>query len=317
MLILSSVSLNDELTKKMKKEFPDYLYEKKLSNIDKKTLEKVKVYITYGEDITEALLNKMTSLEMIHVMQSGINAIPFQELYNRNIILTNSRGINAINIAEYTMSMMLNIVRKNYVFYENQKNKKWNETTTIDELASKKLGILGMGAVGTELAKRAKSFDMLVYATKNQFISEIENVDKVIPKEDSNTIFKECDFVVCLLPLTSTTVNFINEDRISLMKNNSYLINISRGEIIETQALKKALSSDKIGGAVLDVFDNEPLTGDSDEYNFKNTIITPHIAGDRFPKYKYRAFEILINNLLVLKEKKGDFINEIDMDRKY
>src|SRR5699024_2114177 len=143
------------------------------------------------------------------------------------------------------------------------------------------------------------------------------NVDKVIPKEDSNTIFKECDFVVCLLPLTSTTVNFINEDRISLMKNNSYLINISRGEIIETQALKKALSSDKIEGAVLDVFDKEPLTGDNDEYNIKNKIITTHSAGDRFPKYKYRAFEKLINKKLVLKEKKGDFINEIDMDRKY
>src|SRR5699024_4197749 len=129
--------------------------------------------------------------------------------------------------------------------------------------------------------------------------------------------FKECDFVVCLLPLTSTTVNFINEDRISLMKNNSYLINISRGEIIETEALKKALSSDKIGGAVLDVFDNEPLTGDSDEYNFKNTIITQHIAGERFIKYKYRACEILINNLLVLKEKNGDFVNESDMHNRY
>lgn len=317
MLILSSVSLNDELTKKMKEEFPSYIYEKKISNIEDKVLENVKVYITYGGDITKDLLNKMKSLELIHVMQSGINDIPFEELSRRDIILTNSRGINAITIAEYTMSMMLNVVRRNFEFYEDQKKKRWNEKTTIDELAMKNLGILGMGTVGTELAKRAKAFDMVIYAMKNEYIPEIDNVDKVVSKKDSDLIFKECDFIVCLLPLTSSTFNFINENKINLMKKDAYLINVSRGEIIETNSLKKALYADEIGGVVLDVFDNEPLTKNSEEYSFKNTIITPHIAGDRFPKYKYRAFNILFHNLLVLKNKKEDFLNEIDKTRQY
>lgn len=297
MKIISSCTLSDDLLRQLKSEFPDYMYAKNIDDIAKHELKDVVVQVTYGHDITAERLDEMKSLKLIHVMQSGLNLVPFDELIKRDIMLTNSKGINSITIAEYTMGMMLNLIRNSFVYYDAQKKNQWDFTTTLDELYGKTLGILGYGSIGTELAKRAKAFGMRVLASKRRYAEEIENVDEVIKTEDRMRIFKEADFIVSLLPLTPDTEGMIGEKELAMMKSTASLINVSRSGIVDLEALIDSLESEKIRAAVLDVFDVEPLPEDSELWNVKNLYLTPHIAGDRHPAYKQRAFDILFHNL--------------------
>jgi len=317
--ILSAVSLNDKLLSEMKKEFPNYKYEKYIEKLDDTGyMEDVEVQVTYGPDVTAERLDKMPALKWIHVMQSGLNSIPFNELIKRGIILTSSKGINSVTIAEYTIGMMLNIIRNSFVYYDAQKRNEWDVNTNLDELKGKTLGILGYGSVGVELAKRAKPFDMKIIATKRNFEENLMNVDKIVKMEDVEYIFKESDFVISLLPETPETKGLISEKEIAMMKSTACLINVSRSRIVDESALVKALENGTIGSAVLDVFDEEPLPENNKLWNVKNLLITPHIAGDRHPNYKTRAFEILFENLKKYTNNKQDeMINIIDKSQGY
>src|SRR5699024_4173943 len=217
------------------------------------------------------------------------------ELIKRGIILTSSKGINSVTIAEYTIGMMLNIIRNSFVYYDAQKRNEWDVNTNLDELKGKTLGILGYGSVGVELAKRAKPFDMKIIATKRNFEENLMNVDKIVKMEDVEYIFKEYDFVISLLQETPETQGSISEKEIAMRNSTACLINVSRSRSVDESALVKALENGTIGSAVLDVFDEEPLPENNKLWNVKNLLITPHIAGDRHPNYKTRAFEILLD----------------------
>src|SRR5699024_5498431 len=308
-----------KLLSEMKKEFPNYKYEKYIEKLDDTGyMEDVEVQVTYGPDVTAERLDKMPALKWIHVMQSGLNSIPFNELIKRGIILTSSKGINSVTIAEYTIGMMLNIIRNSFVYYDAQKRNEWDVNTNLDELKGKTLGILGYGSVGVELAKRAKPFDMKIIATKRNFEENLMNVDEIVKMEDVEYIFKESDFVISLLPESPSTKRLIDAQEIAMMKSTACLINVSRRRIVDESALVKALENGTIGSAVLVVFDEEPLPENNKLWNVKNLLITPHIAGDRHPNYKTRAFEILFENLKKYTNNKQDeMINIIDKSQGY
>ncbi|OZU87198.1 hypothetical protein CIL03_18065 [Virgibacillus indicus] len=317
MKIISNVRLGEELFSEMKSLFSDYQYFRKLGEVDKNELAEVEVLVTYGEGVTSEKITEMKNLKWIHVMQSGLNSLPFKSLIERDILLTNSKGINSITIAEYSISMMLSLVRNSFVFYDAQKRKEWDLNTKIDELAGKTIGILGYGAVGKELAKRAKAFDMKVLAFKRTPIENPDNVDEIIPIDDKLRIFEESDFLISLLPLTPQTKEFIGLEDLERMKKTSYVINVSRGEIIDRQALIKVIENKQIAGAVLDVFEEEPLSGENELWETENIYITPHIAGDRHPTYKKRAYDILINNLQKYHVQPDKMINIVNKNQGY
>src|SRR5699024_7734775 len=135
--------------------------------------------------------------------------------------------------------------------------------------------------------------------------------------EQKNEVFQKCDFIVCLLPLTAETYNFIDYKEIQLMKKNSYILNVSRGEVVNENALIDALENEEISGAVLDVFREEPLPEDSKLFKTKNALITPHITGYRHPQRKPRAFKILFDNLKYFEKGNKKLINEIDKEKGY
>jgi phosphoglycerate dehydrogenase-like enzyme len=317
MNIISNVRLGEELFLKMKSEFPDYQYFKGLGELDKNDLEAIEVLVTYGGDITSDKIDEMKNLKWIHVMQSGIDSLPFKSLIERDILLTNSKGINSITIAEYLMSMMLSLVRNSFVFYDAQRRKEWDFNTKVDELAGKTLGILGYGAVGKELAKRAKAFDMKVIAYKRTPIENPDNVDELISINEKQRIFKESDFLISLLPLTPQTKGFIGLIELEEMKETSYIINVSRGEVVDQQALIKVINGKQLAGAVLDVFEEEPLSGENELWGIENIYITPHIAGDRHPTYKKRAFDILMNNLQIYHLNPDEMVNIVNKNQGY
>ena len=166
------------------------------------------------------------------------------------------------------------------------------------ELKGKTLGIIGLGGIGLELAKKGKCLGMQIIGMKNRVRKgeQIRYVDRILPKQKLPELLSQSDFVALTLPLTDETFHLIGEKELAQMKNSAYLINTSRGKITDEKALVDALEDQRIAGAGLDVFEEEPLSPNSRLYNLENVIITPHVAGTMVD-YFQKVAEIFKENL--------------------
>lgn len=192
---------------------------------------------------------------------------------------------------------------KTALFIRNQMERKWERyeswvsTEQVEELSSKTVGIVGLGRIGTEIAEKARCLGMRVIATKRDPSRPAStSVDRLIHPTSLNQLLAESDFVVLSLPLTKETQGMIGEAHLRSMKRTGYLINVSRGRIVQEDKLIEALRDGWIAGAGLDTFENEPLPKDSELWSFKNVIITPHVAG-LTPHYLERLTDIFCENL--------------------
>lgn len=298
MLIVSTLGLEEEYRKQLKENCPQYEVKHidTLLELSEEELGKVEILLTYGNGMTENIVSKMSSLKWVHSGQAGIEQMPQKLLKEKRVKVTNSRGINSITIAEYVLCMLLNLERNTYKFYEAYKAKKWDMETHLDEIAGKIISILGLGKVGMEIAKRAKAFDMHVIGVDLSSVNS-EYIDEVYLPVDINRVASKSDYLVICMPLTKDTYHMIDKDVIQKMKNTATIVNVGRGPIVNMEDLVLALNSDKIRAAVIDVFDEEPVLPDSELWNVKNMIITPHIAGDRQKSYMPRMMKIMCNNL--------------------
>ncbi|HEX3025666.1 MAG TPA: D-2-hydroxyacid dehydrogenase [Clostridia bacterium] len=298
MNIISTIGLEEKLRKQLVERCPnDVIRHEQLSSLSDGELKEIDGLITFGNDIPVPVIDKMPKLSWIHIAQSGINDLPFDKLIEREIIVTTSKGINSITIAEYVIGMMINVIRNNYTFYQAQKRGEWDFNTTLDEIYGRTLGIIGLGMVGKEIAKRGKALGMRVIALEKFKIENPENVDQLILHDEKELIFRESDFIVTSLPLTDETLHFVDEKELSLMKPTSYLINVGRGPVVNESALINTLKARKIAGAVLDVFEVEPLPKESELWSLDNVILTPHVAGDRQSSYYQRVLDLFYYNL--------------------
>jgi glyoxylate/hydroxypyruvate reductase A len=149
-------------------------------------------------------------------------------------------------------------------------------------LRGKVLGILGLGSVGKEIAKRGKQFGMNVLGVK-RIPEPVENVDQVFRPEDLRKMISQVDYLVNVLPLTSETYHLLGEKELGLMKEGAFLFSMGRGKTIDEKALEKVLQTKKIQ-AILDVFEKEPLSPKSKLWSLKNVVITPHVSGINLPE---------------------------------
>jgi len=185
----------------------------------------------------------------------------------------------------------------------------------VDELTGKTLGVLGLGNVGMELSFRGKCFGMEVIAVDRRVVRRPSYVDEVMGLWGLDTLLAKSDYLVITVPLTSSSKHMIGERELRLMKSNAYIINISRGPVVEEKALVKALKEGWIAGAGLDVFEKEPLPMDSELWDLENVIITPHISGGT-PRYAERLADIFCENLSRFLEGKT-LINLVDKKEGY
>jgi phosphoglycerate dehydrogenase-like enzyme len=278
-------------------------------------LKQVEILVTYGEDLTPDVIKKMPKLKWIQVLSAGLELMPFEDLIERRILVTNAKGIHRIPMAEYTMSMILQLTRKHYSFYEKQKEGIWDRSLRVDEVYGKTLGILGLGAIGSEIAKRAQAFGMRVLGLRRSEGETPAYVDELISFQEKEKLFRESDYVVVLLPLTKQTANFVGNEELQMMKSSAYLINIARGQVVNEEALLQALREEKITGAVLDVFSEEPLPADHPFWQTERLILTPHVSG-RSPYYMQRAIDIFRENLNKYPQDE-DMINVIQLQQGY
>ena len=184
-------------------------------------------------------------------------------------------------MAEYVFSYLLFFSRNVAKHLRDQRKKVWDQVRP-GRLRGKALGVLGLGSVGKEIAKKGKQFGMRVLGLKR--VSEpVENVDQVFGPDDLRSMIPLMDYLINVLPLTPETYHILGEKELSLMKEGALLFSIGRGKTINEKALEKVLQTKKIH-AVLDVFEKEPLPPKSKLWDLKNVIITPHTSGINIPE---------------------------------
>lgn len=276
-------------------------------------IENIDILITWGNLNLATLLPLAKRLSWIHALSSGVETLLIPELVNSNILLTNSRGIHGIPMAEHVLAMMFTFTRSMHTAYEQQESRIW-ESMPLEELYEKSIAIIGLGSVGREIAKRAKCMGMKVLATKRTITTEIF-VDKLYPTDQLPQLLSSADFVVVTLPLTPQTRGLFSLETFSHMKKSAYFINVARGAIVNEADLITALRTNVIKGAALDVFSQEPLPADSLLWEMENVLITPHIAA-KSPYYIDRSLKLFIENLNKFSNK-SEMLNVIDKQKGY
>ena len=214
-----------------------------------------------------------------------------------NTRFTTARGIHATPLAEFCIMAIL-MWSKNYFKAELLKSKKnWQRFSTND-ISNQIVGIVGVGAIGSEIAKHCKYFNMNVFGIKNKVAPNPTDlyIDRFFDKSDLREMAKLIDYLILVAPQTSETNEIVNSKIFDVMKSSSYLINIGRGSLINENHLVSAIKNNTISGAALDVFSKEPLPRDSELWTLKNLILFPHSASTTFGENK-RITHLFCRNL--------------------
>ena len=253
--------------------------------------------VVFGFRFPQDLITRSPKLKWIQASSAGVNRFLDTEMLESPVMMTNIRGVQSPTIAEFVLSFMLMFVKQAPQCFQLKQEKQWKRLSPTT-LRSKTVGILGLGSIGGEVARLAKTFGMRVLATRRSTkqVGRARYVDIMFPPDRLHQLLAESDFVVIALPLTPETVKFIDEEKLRAMKPTAYLINIARGDIVDEKALIRALEEHWIAGAGLDVFATEPLPTDSLLWELPNVIISPHIAGS-FEDRAMQGTEIFLENL--------------------
>ncbi len=240
-------------------------------------------------------IEKFTSLRYVQLTSAGFDRAPMDYIKKKGIKINNAKGVYSVPMAEFALCGVLDLYKRSRFFAENQKAHKWEKCRELFELSGKTVSIVGCGSVGSECAKRFKGFDASVFAVDIKK-PESPYFDKFFPLEKIKEALDASDIIILTLPLTDKTKNMFSEDLFSCFKKNCVLINIARGAIVNEKALINALQNGTLYGAVLDVFENEPLSDDSPLWNMQNVILTPHnsFVGEG---NKERLYKLIVNNL--------------------
>ena len=252
--------------------------------------------ILYALRVLPDLLKQSPKLRWVHVVSHGIDRLR-GDLLESDVTITTGQGSHAEAVAEHAMTMTLMLARQMPRFSDQQWEHRWERRFQGVELSQSTLGLVGLGSIGKQVAHYAQAFGMRVIATRRTFTeTPPPEVDELVPRERLEYLLRESDFVVLALPFTPDTRNLIGERELRAMKPSAFLINISRGGMVDEPALIRALQEKRIAGVGLDVFQAEPLSADSPLWDMPNVIITPHIAG-LSPQFVENANRLFMENL--------------------
>ncbi|MFW9795206.1 MAG: 2-hydroxyacid dehydrogenase [Candidatus Thorarchaeota archaeon] len=234
------------------------------------------------DDISEKVLGQLPKLKVIAQYAVGYDNIDVAVATHRGIIVTNTPGVLTETTADFTWALIMAASRRIVEADTFIRNKKWDvawgpEMLLGSDVFGATLGIIGMGRIGQAVARRASGFNMkILYHSRSQH-NEIE--DELDAKQvDLLTLLKESDIVTIHVPLSSETHHLIGKMELELMREDSILVNTSRGNVIDEEALFKALRDGHIGYAGLDVFKEEPISKDSPLLSIQNVVVAPHIG---------------------------------------
>lgn len=249
---------------------------------------------------SEAFVSTAPNLRWIQTLSAGINNLPFQLLIDRGISVTNAATVYGPNMADHTLGLMLTLCRQLRIIDRHQTAHGWMKPKPVPspgELGGQTLLIIGLGGIGMETARRASAFGMKIIATRRHTDRPIPDfIDEIHPPEALHELLPQADWVNVCVPLISETHDLIDDQEFGLMKDGAYLICVSRGGIINNDAMVRAVDSGKLSGVGLDATLPEPLPRDHPLWGFDNVIITPHASGQSTAAFA-RLSDICVDNV--------------------
>jgi len=302
--VIVTRKLQDQVEKRMME-----LFNVELSNAEypvsrKELLSAVKeahvLVPTIGDKIDASLLSAASSnLKLIANYGAGYDHIDIKTALQRGIIVTNTPSVLTTDTADMTMALILAIPRKLREGHEEMQSgtwKGWSPSAMIGmRITGKKLGILGMGRIGQAIAKRAKAFDLDInYHNRRRLHENIEKSLSATYWENLEEMLATVDILVVSASLNQSSLYLLNSKYLGKMKPTAYLVNISRGEIIDQRALVRQLKDGRLGGAGLDVYDSEEVIG-SDFKSLKNVFLLPHMGSSTLEGRVEMGEKVIIN----------------------
>jgi phosphoglycerate dehydrogenase-like enzyme len=247
--------------------------------------------------VLEHVISRAPRLEWIHSFSAGVDRVATPAVRARGLTVTNARGVFSRPIAEYVVMMCLAIARRLPQLLELQRERTWQPLRGT-ELGGLTVGIVGYGSIGSEIAQLLRPFETTIVATRRHAergAGDLANVE-ILALDRLDELLRRSDIVVVAAPLTEETAGLIGAAQLQEMRETAWLINIARGRLLDELALRRALEAGWIGGAVLDVFTEEPLPPDSPLYGTPNLIVTPHTSwsSDRVIE---RSIVLFVENL--------------------
>jgi D-2-hydroxyacid dehydrogenase (NADP+) len=285
--------LADEYKKALRPKFPEIsIHAAKKEDEIGDFIEKADILLLIR--ISNELIKRASNLKWIQALTTGVDYIINLPSLKKDVLITSTRGIHGPQVSEMAFLLMLALNCKFPQVIRNQDQGVW-ERWPRKLLYQKKVGILGVGVIGEELARKCKAFGMTVFGV-DIIKRKIDAVDLFYGPEDLIQVIREVDYFIIVAPKTPQTEKVIGTKVLSSMKPTSFLINLGRGEIVDEDALIQALNSQKIAGAALDTFCTEPLPKDHPFWRMKNVIISPHVGG-MSDIYVTQALSIFEENL--------------------
>ena len=219
-----------------------------------------------------SLFNK---LKIIQLTSVGYDRVPMDYAEEHHIKVFNAGDAYSIPMAEFAISGILQFYKQAPFFYKNKEEHQWEKHRNLRELYEKNVLIVGTGNVGCEIAKRLKAFGCTVTGL-NRTEKQISDFDTILPLDKLNSVASAADIIILSIALTETTEHLINDDVFQQMKEDAVLVNISRGAIVDENALLSWLQKHPYAGAIIDVYEAEPLKSNSPLWDCSNAVITPH-----------------------------------------
>ncbi|MEM0096009.1 MAG: glyoxylate reductase [Candidatus Bathyarchaeia archaeon] len=259
-----------------------------------------------SDKIDSEVFDAAPKLKIIAQMAVGYDNIDVAEATKRGIYVTNTPGVLTETTADFAWALLMAIARRvveadKYV-RSGQWKVSWHPSMMLGrDVHGATLGILGAGRIGTAVARRAKGFNMkIIYYDVIPMPPEVEK-ELGARRVDLDTLFREADFLSIHVPLTKETYHIVNEEKLRLMKKTAYIINTSRGPVVDEKALYKALKEGWIAGAALDVFEQEPTPMDNPLLKLDNIVVAPHIASASY-ETRSKMAEMVAENLVAFFE---------------
>lgn len=231
------------------------------------------VTFSYDESFLDA------NLTWIHSIQSGVDRFPFEQLEQRDIALTSSAGIHGDSVGETVAGYMLQFARRLHIHRDNEHRREWQYPAwdAAFTLPNESLCVIGLGTLGRGIAARAAALGLTVTGVKRTPVP-VDHVTQIYTPDELMKAIADVRFVAVAVPLTDQTEGLIGADELATMRDDAYLLNVSRGGVVDDEALLAALRADDLAGAALDVFETEPLPDESPFWTRQNVIVTPHAA---------------------------------------
>ncbi len=261
--------------------------------------------VAFTARMDRGMLASARRLVWVQSPAAGVGFMLTPEMAASRVILTNMRGVRARAMAEHVLGVTIALARHLPLAMREQAAHRWSsdrvERAGVRTLQGRRMGIVGLGAIGREVAKIAVPFGMRVSGIRRRTAGRPPSgpgwaVDEVLPPRRLPDLLTQCDVVVLSAPLTPATRGLIGAPAIAAMRPGALLVNVARGRLVDDEALVQALRSGHLGGAALDVFAHEPLAPDSPYWDLPNVIITPHVSG-ALEDYWKRAVALFADNL--------------------